>query len=120
MVHQLAKELGRYLLIILAVALLYLLVLRPLIRRYTEAPAAPAPMPSAFSARVGDDESDDEAAPDGDDEATDAEDATYGRDNRRRRKASAYEQNLNDLRELAQEDPRMVAMIVRSWMNAND
>ncbi|MBY6110954.1 flagellar M-ring protein FliF [Halomonas sp. DP1Y21-3] len=120
MVHQLAKELGRYLLIILAVALLYLLVLRPLIRRYTEAPVAPAPMPSAFSARVGDDESDDEEASEGDSETTDGEDATYGRDNRRRRKASAYEQNLNDLRELAQEDPRMVAMIVRSWMNAND
>lgn len=31
-----------------------------------------------------------------------------------------YEHNLNDLREMAQEDPRMVAMIIRSWMNANE
>lgn len=119
MVHQLAKEIGRYLLILLAALLLYLLVLRPLIRRYTETPPAPA-MPSAFSARVGDEEAEGEHKADGDSESGEDEAATYSRDNRRKRKANAYEQNLNDLREMAQEDPRLVAMIVRSWMNAND
>lgn len=119
MVHQLAKEIGRYLLILLAALLLYLLVLRPLIRRYTETPPAPA-MPSAFSARVGDEEAEGEHKADGDSESGEDEAATYSRDNRRKRKANAYEQNLNDLREMAQEDPRLVAMIVHSWMNAND
>ena len=48
------------------------------------------------------------------------EEDTYSNKPKRRRKTSLYEHNLNDLREMAQEDPRMVAMIIRSWMNAND
>ena len=59
-------------------------------------------------------ELDQEGEGEGDDEAT------YSNKPKRRRKTSLYEHNLNDLREMAQEDPRMVAMIIRSWMNAND
>ncbi|GED22865.1 flagellar basal-body MS-ring/collar protein FliF [Halomonas halmophila] len=112
--QRLAFALGRYLLVGLALLLLYLLILRPLIRRYTEQPlpAAAPPAPSV-DARVGD-EAPDEEATDGEDEAASYESP------RRRRKASAYEQNLNDLREMAQEDPRMVAMIVRGWMNKHE
>lgn len=112
--QRLAFGLGRYLLVGLALLLLYLLILRPLIRRYTERPlpAAAPPTPSV-DARVGDEASDEEAT-DGEEEAASYESP------RRRRKASAYEQNLNDLREMAQEDPRMVAMIVRGWMNKHE
>ncbi|WP_275287414.1 flagellar basal-body MS-ring/collar protein FliF [Halomonas elongata] len=112
--QRLAFGLGRYLLVGLALLLLYLLILRPLIRRYTERPlpAAAPPAPSV-DARVGDEASDEDAT-DGEDEAASYEPP------RRRRKASAYEQNLNDLREMAQEDPRMVAMIVRGWMNKHE
>ncbi len=53
-------------------------------------------------------------------EALDEDDDTYSGKPKRRRKTSLYEHNLNDLREMAQEDPRMVAMIIRSWMNANE
>lgn len=110
---ELAAQLGRYLLVALAALLLYLLILRPLIKRYTESPVMATAAPGAgVQARVGDDE---------DESAEDEEDAdeTYQKP-KRRRKTSLYEHNLNDLREMAQEDPRMVAMIVRSWMNANE
>ncbi|OBX35405.1 flagellar M-ring protein [Halomonas elongata] len=112
--QRLAFGLGRYLLVGLALLLLYLLLLRPLIRRYTERPlpAAVSPTPS-IDTRIGDEPSDEDATS-GEDEP--ASHATP----RRRRKASAYEQNLNDLREMAQEDPRMVAMIVRGWMNKHE
>ncbi|KPQ22312.1 MULTISPECIES: flagellar basal-body MS-ring/collar protein FliF [unclassified Halomonas] len=112
---ELAGQLGRYLLVALAALLLYLLILRPLIKRYTESPVmATAASGTALQARVGDD--DDDIAED--DDST-ANDETYQKP-KRRRKTSLYEHNLNDLREMAQEDPRMVAMIVRSWMNNNE
>ncbi|MCO7247804.1 MULTISPECIES: flagellar basal-body MS-ring/collar protein FliF [unclassified Halomonas] len=110
---ELAAQLGRYLLVALAALLLYLLILRPLIKRYTESPVMSTATPGAgVQARVGDDE--DESV-----ENEEDADETYQKP-KRRRKTSLYEHNLNDLREMAQEDPRMVAMIVRSWMNANE
>ncbi|MFN2409303.1 MAG: flagellar basal-body MS-ring/collar protein FliF [Halomonas sp.] len=110
---ELAGQLGRYLMVALAALLLYLLILRPLIKRYTESPVMAAAAPgTGVQARVGDDA--EESTEDGEDT-----DETYQKP-KRRRKPSLYEDNLNDLREMAQEDPRMVAMIVRSWMNANE
>ncbi|PSJ22772.1 flagellar basal body M-ring protein FliF [Halomonas sp. ND22Bw] len=120
-VQQLAFALGRYLLVGIALLLLYLLILRPFIRRYTEQPA-PASLPPSpgFQARVGgdeDDEHDRAADEDHDDEAANEESPAS---RRRKRRATTYEANLNDLREMAQEDPSMVAMIVRGWMNKHD
>lgn len=111
-----ASTLGRYLLVALAALLLYLLILRPLIKRYTQSPVmAPSAVPGrTLTTSVGGEEDDSE------DETDDEEDDTYGTKPKRRRKTSLYEHNLNDLREMAQEDPRMVAMIIRSWMNANE
>ncbi|MDT8879206.1 flagellar basal-body MS-ring/collar protein FliF [Halomonas saccharevitans] len=112
-VQQLALNLGRYLLVGLAILLIYLLILRPLIKRATQAPQpATQPAPS-FQARVGE-EDEQSATVDGREDET-----TYDKP-RRARKASGYEDNLKDLREMAEEDPRMVAMIVRSWMNKHE
>lgn len=113
-IQQLALSLGRYLLVGLAILLLYLLILRPLIKRASQAPQpAVAPPASTFQAQVG--EGDEERAPaDGEEDET-----TYDKP-RRPRKASAYEDHLRDLREMAEEDPRMVAMIVRGWMNKHE
>ena len=112
--QRLAATLGRYLLVGLAILLLYLLILRPLVKRASQAPQpAVAPPSSTFQARVG--EGDEERAPADDKE----DDSTYEKP-RRTRKASAYEDNLRDLREMADEDPRMVAMIVRGWMNKHE
>lgn len=113
-VLSLAGKAGRYLLVALAILLLYLLILRPLIKRYTQSPVMATATPGGtLSASVGE-EGDDE-----DLESSDETDETYAKP-KRRRKTSLYEHNLNDLREMAQEDPRMVAMIIRSWMNANE
>ncbi|SFT55740.1 flagellar basal-body MS-ring/collar protein FliF [Halomonas saccharevitans] len=112
-VQQLALNLGRYLLVGLAILLLYLLILRPLIKRATQAPQ-PATQPApTFQTRVGGE--DEQSAP-----ADGREDETTYDKPRRARKASGYEDNLKDLREMAEEDPRMVAMIVRSWMNKHE
>ncbi|PCF94008.1 flagellar basal-body MS-ring/collar protein FliF [Vreelandella nigrificans] len=112
---SMASTLGRYLLVAIAALLLYLLILRPLIKRYTQIPVTAAAVPgSTFSASVGDEKDEPEEA------GTSEEDGTYSNKPKRRRKTSLYEHNLNDLREMAQEDPRMVAMIIRSWMKTNE
>ena len=112
---SMAANLGRYLLVALAILLLYLLILRPLIKRYTQSPVMATAVPGGtLAASVGGDDDDQEG-----EESADGSDETYAKP-KRRRKTSLYEHNLNDLREMAQEDPRMVAMIIRSWMNANE
>lgn len=112
-VHSLALTLGRYLLVAFAALMLYLLILRPLIKRHTQtALPAPAALEPNFRATVGDGERDGTSERDTDED-------TY-EPPRRSRKSKGYEQSLKDLREIAQEDPRLVAMIVRSWMNKHD
>ncbi|MBE0489186.1 MAG: flagellar M-ring protein FliF [Halomonas sp.] len=115
-IQQLAITFGRYLLVALAALLLYLLILRPLIKRHTQPPMATAAPGSTLQVQVGDDANDADKAK----AAANEGDETYEPPRKRRHKGSAYEQNLSDLREMAQEDPRMVAMIVRSWMNKHE
>lgn len=108
---QLAMTLGRYLLVALAALFLWFMLLRPLIKRQSAALPAnqSAALRSPGTVTVGDRE-DNDVDEDALNEAAEAPP-------RRRRRANAYEQNLKDAREIAQEDPRLVAMIVRSWMN---
>ena len=114
-VLSLAGKVGRYLLVALAILLLYLLILRPLIKRYTQTPVMATSAPGGtLAASVGGEDDDEE-----NEESIGESDETYAKP-KRRRKTSLYEHNLNDLREMAQEDPRMVAMIIRSWMHANE
>lgn len=115
-IQQMAFSAGRYLLVGLGILLIYLLLLRPVIRRYTESPAPPTTS-TGFHATIGDETAANETT----ELEIDGEDApTYARETGRKRKATNYEQHLNDLREMALQDPRMVAMIVRGWINAND
>lgn len=107
---SLAMTLGRYLLVAIAALFLWFMVLRPLIKRQAAQPAGPAlRAPSGVPVPMGG--TDSAAADDREDDAV--EEAPR----RRGRRSSAYEQNLKDAREMAQEDPRLVAMIVRSWIN---
>ena len=101
---------GRWLLVGLAALLLFLLVLRPMLKRYARQAPAPAARPAQAQAPS--------PAPAAADEAGDEPEPVAPR--RRRRRSSAYEQNRQDLQDMAQEDPAMVAMIVRNWMNRND
>lgn len=105
----------RYLLAGIGALLLFLWVLRPMVERYTRRPLAapqpqPAPAPQATPA----------AAQGENREPDEVEEPEEPPQPRRRRRASAYEQNLKDLQDMAREDPSLVAMIVRSWMNRND
>ncbi|GAA3540231.1 flagellar basal-body MS-ring/collar protein FliF [Zobellella aerophila] len=109
--QQLALTLARYLLVGLAALLLYLLLLRPLLRRYTRQPA-PVVEEKAIRVQVDDDDDDGHVELD----TGDATGNTYDL-SQRRLKMKTHEQHLKLLRDMAQEDPRLVAMIIRSWMN---
>ncbi|KXS39144.1 MAG: flagellar M-ring protein FliF [Halomonadaceae bacterium T82-2] len=111
-VIQLAMTLGRYLLVALAAFFLWLLILRPLIKRQTAQPIAEGTQGAALRTPSAAETALESGGETGDDE-TAAEPVQA----RRRRQASAYEQNLKDVREISQEDPRLVAMIIRSWMS---
>ncbi|MEC9482196.1 MAG: flagellar basal-body MS-ring/collar protein FliF [Halomonas sp.] len=110
---ELGLTLGRYLLVALAALFLWFMVLRPLVKRHSQ-PATAAPS----LAGVGPDSEASPMVPNASDE--DDVESPEESSRRRRRKASAYEQHLKQAREMALEDPRMVAIVVRSWMNEND
>ncbi|MEP1895349.1 MAG: flagellar basal-body MS-ring/collar protein FliF [Alloalcanivorax venustensis] len=103
-------SMGRWLLVGLGALLLFLLVLRPMLKRYARQAPAPVARPAQAQAPT--------PAPAAADEA--GEEAEPVAPRRRRRRSSAYEQNRQDLQDMAQEDPAMVAMIVRNWMNRNE
>ncbi len=104
--YSLAMSLSRYLLVAFIALLLWLLVLRPIKRRHDETQAAVA------AARA----EEEEAAVSVAGGVTGAEEEPAV-PRSRRRKSTLYEHNLQSLREMAQEDPRLVAMIVRGWMS---
>jgi flagellar M-ring protein FliF len=113
-VWGLAKSALKYLLVALAALFLWFKVLKPLIRRQAPEPlpapaAAPAAAPTGAAAAAG-------AASYQTVSDVGSGSAAKSRE-RNRRSASNYEQDLKDVREMAQEDPRLVAMVVRSWMD---
>jgi len=113
-VWSLAKSVLKYLVVALAALFLWLKVLKPLIRRQTPEPipapaAAPAAAPTGAAAAAG-------AA--SYQTVSDVGNGSAAKSRERnRRGASNYEQDLKDAREIAQEDPRLVAMVVRTWMD---
>nr|WP_229804122.1 flagellar basal-body MS-ring/collar protein FliF [Halomonas lutea] len=107
---ELGMTLGRYLLVALAALFLWFMVLRPMVKRYSQPATTPA---------VGTDKLTGEPAVALDTD-NDEEDSVEESSRRRRRKATAYEQHLKQAREMALEDPRMVAIVVKSWMNKNE
>ncbi|MCK0768706.1 flagellar basal-body MS-ring/collar protein FliF [Chromohalobacter canadensis] len=119
---SLAATLGKYLLIGLVALFLWFKVLRPLIQRQTERPAfTPAtPSPAGATAGAGAGGGADAYATTQAETAGTEEEPPVPPQKRRERRSASYEQNLRDVREIAQEDPRLVAMIVRGWMGSNE
>jgi len=109
-----ATAIARYLMVALAALLLWLLLLRPLMRRF----APPLEASSTTEAGEGSAAAASETAAIATDEATAAAAGELQR--RLRRRSAVYEHNLASLREMAQEDPRLIAMIVSGWMKKND
>lgn len=92
---QMGKDAGRYLLIGLALLFIYLRVLKPMMKKISELPAL-APAPAAQAALPG---ADMMALPPG---------------------QRNYQDNLSRAQKLANEDPRVVANIVKTWVDKND
>ncbi|MND88344.1 flagellar M-ring protein FliF [Pseudomonas linyingensis] len=111
-----ATSIARYLLVALAALLLWLLLLRPLLRRH--APAVVAAAATEAVEGAGATATTSEAPTAASEEASIA--ATGELQRRLRRRSAVYEHNLAHLREMAQEDPRLIAMIVSGWMKKND
>ncbi|MFB8828979.1 flagellar basal-body MS-ring/collar protein FliF [Azotobacter sp. CWF10] len=109
--HNLAASLSRYLLVAFIALLLWLMVLRPLKRRHNEKLAAETAARTEAAEAA-------QAALEASRVPALAVEESHRRD--LRRKSPIYEQNLQSLREMAQEDPRLVAMIIRGWMKKEE
>ncbi len=100
---QLATMAARYLAVFIALLLLYRLVLKPLREHYKKY-AGRALAPRMAAAGIGGAEEAVAAAP----------------THKPPRKSATYESSLNDLKDMAKNDPGMVAMIVRTWVKRDD
>ncbi|MDP2265086.1 MAG: flagellar M-ring protein FliF C-terminal domain-containing protein, partial [Thiobacillus sp.] len=96
---QLAKDSGKYLLMALGLLILYLRLLKPMVKKLTEAPALPAP--SAAS-------------------AMEQQFSANGELMALPNTPSTYQENLSRAQKLATEDPRVVANIVKTWVSSNE
>lgn len=117
---NLATAIARYLMVALAALLLWLVLLRPLQRRHaaqlkaTEALRVEAEEAAkATAAATG-------TASGGDNGESGAPLSPGELQSRLRRRSAIYEHNLANLREMAKEDPRMIAMIIRGWLKKNE
>ncbi|MFN3715150.1 MAG: flagellar basal-body MS-ring/collar protein FliF [Thiobacillus sp.] len=100
---QTAKDAGKYLLMGMALLLLYLKVLKPLLKKLSEPLALPASAPPALAGQpqlAGAGAEDMAALPSG------------SRNN--------YQDNLSRAQQLAKDDPRVVANIVKTWVGGNE
>ncbi|RZQ55824.1 flagellar basal body M-ring protein FliF [Pseudidiomarina tainanensis] len=133
-VMQLAQNLVRYLLAGIGILLLYLLLLRPIMKRYVH--AAPVSEGTTTNGKgtlravVGDDDDMEEVvvkrrrqAGDGygdmaeDNATTDSGDSFHWPEQRNNK---SYTQALAKAKEIAQTNPRQVARILQNWMNDDD
>ena len=97
---NMAKEAGKYLLMALGILILYLRMLKPMMKKLMEAPAFPALI-------AGKSNQESQFTPDGEPVALP-------------RNQSNYQENLNRAQKLASEDPRVVANIVKTWVSSNE
>ncbi|MDX1526773.1 MAG: flagellar basal-body MS-ring/collar protein FliF [Pseudidiomarina maritima] len=128
------KQLARYVVAGIGVLLLYLLILRPLLKRYTPAPTVTEPVETRGRLRavVGDD--DDAVAANGssrsrragggyaDDDELEVDDNTPSDPFHwpKQQRNASYIQALAKAKEAAQSNPRQVARILQNWMNEDD
>ncbi|MDR0634997.1 MAG: flagellar M-ring protein FliF [Azoarcus sp.] len=94
---EMGKEGGKYLLVLVAILFAYFAIIRPLLR--TVAPPPPREEPTA--------------AEDEDEEGVEVELSPAAR-------AESYEARLARAREMAHEDPKSVADLIKQWMGATE
>ena len=93
---EVAKETGKYLLMAVALVILYLKAAKPLLKKLSEMPALPAPGQDAHLQHAAQGELM----------------ALPGQRN--------YKENLTRAQKLANEDPRVVANIVKTWVGSHE
>ena len=98
----LAKETGKYLLMAVVLLMLYLRMLKPMLKKITAPAELPAPGPNGQMQQV---------AADGQLMALPAG---------QNLNPSQYQDNLTRAQKLATEDPRVVANIVKTWVSSNE
>jgi flagellar M-ring protein FliF len=106
----LAKEGGRYLLLAAVLLYLYFGVLRPLLRKVSPPPAPPPALEDAGAdaPALGDETDEDDAV------------VQLGSAEPLEPKQRSYLDNLEAAKALARQDPRMVANIVKNWVDGNE
>ncbi|WP_417666004.1 flagellar basal-body MS-ring/collar protein FliF [Pseudidiomarina sp.] len=129
---QLAQNSVRYVLAGLGILLLYLLLLRPLLKRFTQHDPSANATPTSnrngnLRAVVGDDDDLDELPiarrrrtendSMDDDEGSDSGESFHWPQQRQNK---GYTQALAKAKEVAQSNPRQVARILQNWMNEDD
>ncbi|WP_369742956.1 flagellar basal-body MS-ring/collar protein FliF [Pseudidiomarina sp. PP-1MA] len=130
------KQLTRYVIAGIGVLLLYLLILRPLLKRYAPAPAVTETPETRGRLRavVGDDDDDDAVAANSnnrsrragggyaDDDELEVDDNTPSDPFHwpKQQRNASYVQALAKAKEAAQSNPRQVARILQNWMNEDD
>ena len=129
------KQLTRYVIAGIGVLLLYLLILRPLLKRYAPAPAVTETPETRGRLRavVGDDDDDAVAANSNnrsrragggyaDDDELEVDDNTPSDPFHwpKQQRNASYVQALAKAKEAAQSNPRQVARILQNWMNEDD
>ncbi|HEB28044.1 MAG TPA: flagellar basal body M-ring protein FliF, partial [Porticoccus sp.] len=110
--QELMLILARYLPIGLAALVLYFLIIRPLLKRHLAHTPPPPTVRPRKSVRATTGVPSDEIV---EEPAVDVQIKPRKSSAGRRMKAQSYEQNVHELRQVAEEDPRLFAMIVRSW-----
>ncbi|MEH6466716.1 MAG: flagellar basal-body MS-ring/collar protein FliF, partial [Porticoccus sp.] len=117
--QELVLILARYLPIGFAALVLYFLIIRPLLKRHlahtpttTTTATATTTTTTTKSSNSTEGKETPEVAPSEGISLVSSKSAAM-----RKQKVKSYEQNVADLQQVAQEDPRLFAMIVRTWMN---
>ena len=119
--QHLALSLARYLVVLIVALLVYRSLVRPLVQRASEErqkaiQAQQQPVEPSFTAIVGDTN----AAMTGYMETAEGDAGADEDTGRRRRRSTGYEQNLQDFKRMAEEDPALIAVIVRNWIAQYD
>ncbi|MDP3844152.1 MAG: flagellar basal-body MS-ring/collar protein FliF [Oxalobacteraceae bacterium] len=104
---QLAKEIGKYLVAGIILLYLFFRVLKPMLRKLTGQGAVAINDPNALP------------APDPDEDPVQIGNAAKMLE-QETRQLSSYEKNLEMAKQLAKEDPKIVANVVKSWVNGNE
>lgn len=104
---QLAKEIGKYLVAGIVLLYLFFRILKPMLRKLSGQDAAAINPAEALP------------VPDADEDPVQIGTAAKMLE-QEKRQVSSYEKNMEMAKKLAKEDPKIVANVVKSWVNGNE